>query len=158
MDEERRRPEERVGHGLHANTSGRIFRVGIVLDFVGLTTRTEGPHGAYVREPNKVELTAIWGGIERLARRTMPLQEGGGCIVSSAYLQGSKVARGSSIAPDHAVCRGHRLHSNTPCAVVTLSRVCCGDAVSKRVLAHQLSWWRWRWRCWPCADRGLTAC
>ena len=32
--------------------SGNIFRAGIFLDFVTLTTRAEGPHGAYVRGAN----------------------------------------------------------------------------------------------------------
>ena len=47
-----------------------MFRVGIFLDFVWLTTRTEGPHGAYVRGPDEIGLTPMGGGIERLATRT----------------------------------------------------------------------------------------
>ena len=43
--------------------SGDVFRVGIFLDFVWLTTRTEGPHGAYMGrtcgESDEIELTAI---------------------------------------------------------------------------------------------------
>ena len=42
--------------------NGNIFRVGIFLDFARLSTRTEGPRGAYVRpcgEPNEIELTPI---------------------------------------------------------------------------------------------------
>ena len=43
--------------------SGNIFRVGIFLDFVRLTTRTIHPHDAYVtcREPNEIELTPRLG-------------------------------------------------------------------------------------------------
>ena len=43
-----------VGQVLIANKIGNIFRVGIFLDFVWLTTRTEGPHGAYVRRARAV--------------------------------------------------------------------------------------------------------
>ena len=45
--------------GTLAKKSGNIFRVGIFLDFAWLTTRTMHPHGAYVREPDEIELTAV---------------------------------------------------------------------------------------------------
>ena len=56
--------------------SDNIFRVGILLDFVRLTTRTEGPHGGPHGDPhggvraggqtNRID--PHWGGIERPAR------------------------------------------------------------------------------------------
>ena len=44
--------------------SGNIFRVGIFLDFVWLTTRT--PHGAYVRRARRNRIDRHGGEIERL--------------------------------------------------------------------------------------------
>ena len=46
--------------------SGNIFRVGIFLDFVWLTTSTEGPHGAYVRGARRSRIDRHRGGIEWL--------------------------------------------------------------------------------------------
>ena len=54
-----------------SRTSGNIFRVGIFLDFVWLTTRTEGPHGAYVRRARRNRIDPHGGEIERLATRTV---------------------------------------------------------------------------------------
>ena len=50
--------------------SGKIFRVGIFLDFVWLTTRT--PHGEYVRRAKRTRIDPPFGGIERLATGTSP--------------------------------------------------------------------------------------
>ena len=49
--------------------SGNIFRVSIFLDFVWLTTRTEGPHGgaSYVRGAGRNRIDRHGGGIERIA-------------------------------------------------------------------------------------------
>jgi len=44
--------------------SGNIFRVGVFLDFVWLTTRT--PHGAYVRRARRNRIYRHGGEIERL--------------------------------------------------------------------------------------------
>ena len=60
--------EEVVGPDLLAKKSGNIFRVGIFLDFVWLTTRT--PHGAYVRRARRNRIDRHGGEIERLATRT----------------------------------------------------------------------------------------
>ena len=54
--------------GLFTKKSGNIFRVGIFLDFVYLTTRT--PHGAYVRRARRNRIDPHGGGIERIGRRT----------------------------------------------------------------------------------------
>ena len=48
-----------------AKKSGNIFRVGIFLDFVWLTTRT--PRGAYARRARRNRIDRHGGGIERLA-------------------------------------------------------------------------------------------
>ena len=48
--------------------SGNIFRVGIFLDFVWLTTRT--PHGAYARRARRNRIDPHGGEIERLGTRT----------------------------------------------------------------------------------------
>ena len=48
--------------------SGNVFRVGVFLDFVWLTTRT--PHGAYVRGARRNRIDPHGGGIERLATGT----------------------------------------------------------------------------------------
>ena len=45
-----------------------MFRVGIFLDFVWLTTRL--PHGAYVRRARRNRIDPPGGGIERLGART----------------------------------------------------------------------------------------
>ena len=77
------RPDQRCGgprgggaHVLRRGTltkkSGKIFRVGIFLDFVWLTTRT--PHGAYVRRARRNRFDRHGGGIERLAL------QGGGAV------------------------------------------------------------------------------
>ena len=61
----------------------------ICLDFVGLTTRSEGPHGAYVRgakrnmgrtcgEPDGIELTAI--GVELNGPRHVPAWPGNDAV------------------------------------------------------------------------------
>ena len=68
-----RGPENRLWRlrskpGLLAKKSGKIFRVGIFLDFVWLTTRT--PHGAYVRSARRNRIDRHRGGIERLETRT----------------------------------------------------------------------------------------
>ena len=57
---------------LLAKKSGKIFRVGIFLDFVWLTTRA--PHGAYVRRARRNRIDPHGGGIERLATRTHTLR------------------------------------------------------------------------------------
>ena len=46
--------------------SGNVFRVGIFLDFVRLTTRAEGPHGAHVRGAKRNR-------IDRRSRIILPL-------------------------------------------------------------------------------------
>ena len=56
--------------GTLTKKSGKMFRVGIFLDFVWLTTRT--PHGAYVRRARRNRVDRHGGEIERLA-----LQAGG---------------------------------------------------------------------------------
>ena len=56
------------GEDLFAKKSGNIFRVGIFLDFVWLTTRT--PHGAYVRRARRNRVDHHGGEIERLTTRT----------------------------------------------------------------------------------------
>ena len=56
------------GDGLLAKKSGKIFRVGIFLDFVWLTTRT--PHGAYARRARRNRIDPHGGGMERLTTRT----------------------------------------------------------------------------------------
>ena len=50
--------------------SRNLFRVGIFLDFVWLTTRTMHPHGAYVWGARRNRIERHRGGIERLATRT----------------------------------------------------------------------------------------
>ena len=52
-----------------AKKSGNIFRVGLFLDFVWLTTRT--PHGAYVRRARRNRIDPHGGEIERLAGRVL---------------------------------------------------------------------------------------
>ena len=47
-----------------------MFRVGICLDFVRLTTRTTRPHGAHVRGARRNRSGRHRGGIERRTRRT----------------------------------------------------------------------------------------
>ena len=65
----RRAGEQRTPHAPPERTltkkSGKIFRVGIFLDFVWLTTRT--PHGAYVRRGRRNRIDRHGGEIERLA-------------------------------------------------------------------------------------------
>ena len=56
---------ELLEQGLLAKKSGKMFRVGIFLDFVWLTTRT--PHGAYVRRARRNRIDHHGGEIERLA-------------------------------------------------------------------------------------------
>ena len=51
--------------GTLTKKSGKIFRLGIFLDFVWLTTRT--PHGAYVRRARRNRIGRHGGEIERLA-------------------------------------------------------------------------------------------
>ena len=51
--------------GTLTKKSGKMFRVGIFLDFVWLTTRT--PHGAYVRRARRNRIDSHGGEIERLA-------------------------------------------------------------------------------------------
>ena len=58
------------GSPLPTKKSGNIFRVGIFLDSVWLTTRTVHPHGAHCGGPDEMELTPHWGGIKLLATRT----------------------------------------------------------------------------------------
>ena len=53
---------------VRAKKSGNIFRVGIFLDFVWLTTRT--PHRAYVRRARRNRIDRHGGGIERLTGGT----------------------------------------------------------------------------------------
>ena len=50
--------------------SGKMFRVGIFLDFVRLTTRTMHPHGAYVRRARRNRIDPHGGEIERLVACT----------------------------------------------------------------------------------------
>ena len=50
--------------------SGHGFRVGTFLDFVGRTTRTEGPHGVYARRAKRNRMDHRRGEIERLGTRT----------------------------------------------------------------------------------------
>ena len=50
--------------------SGDILRVGIFLDFVRLTTRTEGLRGAYVRGAGRNRIDPHRGEVERLGTRT----------------------------------------------------------------------------------------
>ena len=59
---------EPFGVALCTKKSGKMFRVGIFLEFVWLTTRT--PHGAYVRRARRNRIDRHWGEIERLAART----------------------------------------------------------------------------------------
>jgi len=55
--------------------SGNVFRVGIFLDFVWLTTRTMHPHVGpqHVRGARRNRIVPHGGGIERLAARTCEL-------------------------------------------------------------------------------------
>ena len=55
--------------GLLAKKSGKTFRVGIFLDFASSSTRT--PHGADVQMSGRDRIDSRWGGIERLAARTL---------------------------------------------------------------------------------------
>ena len=66
--------------------SGNIFRVGMFLDFVWLTTRTMHPHGAYVRGARRNRIDPHGGVIERLATRTTPPLPQCGTEASSAGL------------------------------------------------------------------------
>ena len=59
-------------HGTLTKKSGNIFRVGIFLDFVWLTTRTMHPHGAYVRRARRNRIDRHGGVIERLALQALP--------------------------------------------------------------------------------------
>ena len=61
-------PVTLLGHALLTNKSGNIFRVGIFLDFVWLTTRTH--HGAYARGARRNRIDRHGGGIERLVTPT----------------------------------------------------------------------------------------
>ena len=63
--------QRRLNKALPMIKSSNVFRVGIFLDFVGLTTRTEGPHRAYVRGAKRNRIDRHRGGIERLATRTV---------------------------------------------------------------------------------------
>ena len=65
------------GLGPFTKKSGNIFRVGIFLDFVRLTTRTMHPHGVYVRGAKRNRVDRHRGVIERL-----PLQA---CASSSSW-------------------------------------------------------------------------
>ena len=66
---------------------GSVFRVGIFLDFVRLTTRTMHPHGAYVWTARRNRIEPHGGGIERptthtpvrLHARRTPMQALGAC-------------------------------------------------------------------------------
>ena len=58
------RHRERPDH--IAKQSGNVFRVGIFLDFAGSSTRTGGPHGAYVQMSGRNRIDPHGGGIERL--------------------------------------------------------------------------------------------
>ena len=53
------------GVTLRSKKSGNVFRAGIFLDFVRLTTRT--PHGAYVRRAKRKRIDPHWDGIARLS-------------------------------------------------------------------------------------------
>ena len=55
--------------------SGSIFRGDIFLDFVRLTTRAEGPHGAHVWRANRKR-------IDRCSRRIFPLLSRWGSALS----------------------------------------------------------------------------
>ena len=61
-----------------------MFTVGIFLDFVWFTTRTEGPHGAYARRARRNRIDLHRGEAERLGRvhmtmcRTAAMAEAGG--------------------------------------------------------------------------------
>ena len=56
--------------GLLTGKSDDVFRVGIFLEFVWLTTRTMHPHGAYVRGAKLNRINRRRGGIGRLVTRT----------------------------------------------------------------------------------------
>ena len=63
---------------LITNKSGNIFRVGGFLDFVRLATRTEGPHGAYVRGDNQTKSNWPPFGVKLNGlRRVRPRRVGG---------------------------------------------------------------------------------
>ena len=59
---------------LFTKKSGKIFQVGIFLDFVRRSgaTRTEGPHGgaSYARGANRIRIDPHWGGVARPWART----------------------------------------------------------------------------------------
>ena len=56
----------------HEQERGDIFRVGVFLDFVWPTTRTEGPHGgaSYARGAKRTRIDPHRGWVVRLAART----------------------------------------------------------------------------------------
>ena len=87
---------------LLSKKSGNIFRVGIFLDFVRLTTRT--PHGAYVRGARRNRIDRHGGEIERLATRTVGTVMFANLSVPSSgltvYLPRAAKQRGNRVQPD----------------------------------------------------------
>ena len=59
-----------AGRQLITEQASNIFRVGIFLDFVWLTTRTMHPHGACARRARRNRIEPHWGEIVRLGTRT----------------------------------------------------------------------------------------
>ena len=61
---------------------GDVFRVGVFLDSVRRTTRTEDPHGgaSYVRGAKRSRIDPRWGEVERLTPRTRELERVGSVV------------------------------------------------------------------------------
>ena len=59
-----------LGFAGRGNRPVMLSRVGIFLDSVGSSARTEGPHGARAQASGRNRIDPYWGGIERLATRT----------------------------------------------------------------------------------------
>ena len=55
---------------LPTQRSGKLFPVGIFLDFASSPTRTEGPRGAYVQVGGRNRTDSYWGEVLRLVART----------------------------------------------------------------------------------------
>ena len=87
--------------GTLTKKSGKVFRVGIFLGFVWLTTRT--PHGGYVRGARRNRIDRHGGEIERLAPtlRSHPGRPpaGGAWIVSSGIAGADDDRRGAGQTP-----------------------------------------------------------
>ena len=72
----------RLGGLLTSKESGKKFQLGIFLDFASPSTRTEGPHGAYVQTSGRNRIDPHGGEIERLVTRTVLRSTKSDCLLT----------------------------------------------------------------------------